>query len=41
MRILERVEQHRLFLFTHRPTLGAADVPVLLWRAARWKRVRL
>jgi squalene synthase HpnC len=40
MRILERVERHRLSLFTHRPTLGAADVPVLLWRAARWNRPR-
>ena len=41
MRILERVERQRLLLFTHRPTLGAADVPVLLWRAARWNRARL
>jgi hypothetical protein len=41
MRILERVERQRLLLFTHRPTLGAADVPVLLWRAARWNRTRL
>jgi squalene synthase HpnC len=41
MRILERVERHRLSLFTHRPTLGAGDVPVLLWRAARWNRARL
>jgi squalene synthase HpnC len=41
MRILERVEYHRMSLFTHRPTLGAADVPVLLWQAARWKRARL
>jgi hydroxysqualene synthase len=40
MRILERVERNRLSLFTHRPTLGAADVPVLLWRAARWNRAR-
>jgi hydroxysqualene synthase len=40
MRVLERVERHRLSLFEHRPTLGAADVPVLLWRAARWKPAR-
>jgi squalene synthase HpnC len=40
MRILERVEHDRLALFNHRPALGAADVPVLVWRAARWKRQR-
>jgi phytoene/squalene synthetase len=41
VRILERVERNRLSLFTTRPTLGAADIPVLLWRAARWKRARV
>jgi len=41
MRILERVQRDRLSLFEHRPTLGAPDLPVLLWRAARWKRARL
>jgi hypothetical protein len=41
MRILERVEHGRLSLFEHRPTLGAADVPVLLWRASRWTPARL
>jgi len=41
MRVLERVDQHRLSLLEHRPTLGAGDVPVLLWRAARWKPARL
>ena len=40
MRVLERVEHDRLALFERRPSLGAADVPVLLWRAARWKRAR-
>jgi phytoene/squalene synthetase len=40
MRILERVEHDRLTLFNHRPALGAADVPVLVWRAARWHRQR-
>ena len=40
MRILERVEHDRLALFNHRPALGAADVPVLVWRAARWHRQR-
>ena len=37
MRVLERVEHERLTLFERRPALGAADVPVLLWRAVRWK----
>ena len=41
MRILERVEHGRLSLFEHRPALGAADVPVLLWRASRWTPARL
>ena len=41
MRILERVEHGRLSLFDHRPALGAADVPVLLWRASRWTPARL
>jgi len=41
MRTLERVEQDRLSLFDRRPVLGAADVPVLLWRAACWTRARL
>jgi squalene synthase HpnC len=36
-RILDRVEHSRLDLLHRRPTLGAADVPVLLWRAARWR----
>jgi hydroxysqualene synthase len=35
-RTLERVEQAGDALLTDRPTLGARDVPVLLWRAARW-----
>jgi squalene synthase HpnC len=38
-RILERVHASRSELFRSRPTLGARDVPVLLWRAARWGRV--
>ncbi|HVH27062.1 MAG TPA: squalene synthase HpnC [Vicinamibacterales bacterium] len=35
-RILDRVERSRDRLLSHRPTLGAADVAWLLWRAARW-----
>jgi hydroxysqualene synthase len=41
MRILERVDSGRLTLFEHRPALGAVDLPVLLWRAARWTPARL
>jgi hydroxysqualene synthase len=37
-RILERVERGRLTLFERRPALSRADVPVLLWRAACWRR---
>lgn len=37
-RILDRVERGRFALFERRPALGPADVPLLLWRAARWKR---
>jgi len=35
-RILERVERARRELLTYRPTLDGGDVPLLLWRAARW-----
>jgi phytoene/squalene synthetase len=35
-RILERVDRGRERLLEDRPTLGAGDVPLLLWRAARW-----
>jgi hydroxysqualene synthase len=37
-RILERVDRGRDRLLEVRPTLGAGDVPLLLWRAARWRR---
>lgn len=39
-RILERVDRARQALRTSRPTLGAADVAIVLWRAARWARRR-
>jgi len=39
-RVLERVERRRADLIRHRPRLGAADVPVLIARAARWPRRR-
>jgi hypothetical protein len=35
-RVLERVDAAKRELLTNRPTLGAADLPTLLWRAARW-----
>ena len=35
-RILERVERGRFALMERRPALGAADVPLLLLRAASW-----
>jgi phytoene/squalene synthetase len=35
-RILDRVDRGRADLLQDRPALGRADVPVLLWRAARW-----
>jgi phytoene synthase len=37
-RILERVERIDFDVFGRRPTLGPADVPVLLWRLAGWRR---
>jgi phytoene/squalene synthetase len=36
-RILHRVHAGRAGLLTHRPTLGRADVPSLVWRAVRWR----
>ena len=35
-RVLDRVAEHQHDLLTRRPTLRAADVPRLLWQAARW-----
>ena len=40
MRILEQVEHDRSMAFERRPTLGIGDVPLLVWRAARWKGAR-
>ena len=37
-RILERVQTMRRDLLTDRPALGGRDVPLLVWRAARWPR---
>ncbi len=38
MRILERLERSGYDAFRHRPTLGASDVPSIVWRALRWRR---
>jgi len=35
-RMLDHVERTGAALLTDRPTLGARDLPVILWRAARW-----
>jgi squalene synthase HpnC len=37
-RVLDRVERGLSDLMRHRPTLGAGDVPGLLWDAVRWTR---
>lgn len=36
-RILERLEAQQYNVFGRRPTLGRADVALLLWRAATWR----
>jgi phytoene/squalene synthetase len=35
-RMLDHVERTGAALLTFRPTLGTRDVPLILWRAARW-----
>ncbi len=37
-RILERLERAGFDVFRQRPTLGAADAPLLAWRALAWRR---
>jgi hypothetical protein len=34
--MLDHVEGMGRALLSSRPTLGARDVPLILWRAARW-----
>jgi phytoene synthase len=41
LRILEKLEADGFDVFTRRPTLGAADAPVLVARALWWPRTRL
>ena len=38
-RILDRVEQRGMGLLGQRPTLGAGDVPSIVWGALRWRPV--
>jgi phytoene synthase len=38
-RILQRVEENPASLLNNRPTLGLADVPLLVWRVLRWHRM--
>ncbi len=37
-RVLERLERGGFDVFRHRPTVGAADAPLLAWRALTWRR---
>jgi hydroxysqualene synthase len=36
-RLLDRLDTAGFDIFEHRPTLGIADLPVLLWQAATWR----
>lgn len=36
-RILEKLETDGFDVFRHRPTLGAADAPLLVWRTLTWR----
>ena len=38
-RILDQVEALGSRVLSERPSLGAGDVPSILWKAARWERV--
>lgn len=38
-RMLDLVDRQRTKLLTTRPRLGARDVPSLVWKAARWRKV--
>jgi phytoene synthase len=40
-RILECTERGRFALFDRRPSLGVPDVPLLVWRALRWRRTSM
>jgi squalene synthase HpnC len=36
-RVLDKLHRAGFDVFNHRPKLGAADVPTLVWQAMRWK----
>ena len=38
LRILDKIERQGFNTFGHRPTVGAIDAPLLLWRALRMRR---
>ncbi|MDM0086003.1 MULTISPECIES: squalene synthase HpnC [unclassified Variovorax] len=38
LRILDKIEAQGFDSFSHRPTIGAADAPLLAWRALRMRR---
>ena len=38
--VLDRLEQEDFDVFTTRPSLGAADAPLLAWRLLTWRRSR-
>jgi squalene synthase HpnC len=40
VRVLDRLERSGFDVFASRPTLGAADVPALVWNAVSWSRPR-
>jgi len=40
VRVLERVERRRAEILDYRPALAATHLPILLWQALRWTRVR-
>lgn len=37
-RILDKLDAVGFDVFRHRPTLGTADAPLLIWNAVRWRR---
>ncbi|MGH9312902.1 MAG: squalene synthase HpnC [Vicinamibacterales bacterium] len=40
VRILDRLERDGFDVFRHRPALGPADAPVIVWRALAWPQTR-
>jgi hydroxysqualene synthase len=40
LRVLDKIEARGFNALSHRPTVGAADAPLLAWRALRMRRLR-